>query len=507
MAKRKIRTLIVANRGEIALRIIRSARMMGLRTVAIYSEPDAASPHVCAADDARMVGPAEAAKSYLNIEAIIAASRDAGADALHPGYGFLSERPEFARAAAEAGLIFVGPHADVMAKLGDKVAARKIAAAAGVPVVPGIETAELGAAREFAARAGYPVLVKAAAGGGGRGMRVVESAPHLEGALEAASREATAAFGDGRIFLEKYLARPRHVEVQLLGDEHGKVVAMGERDCSIQRRHQKIIEESPAPGLAEPVRAGMIDAAIRLARAAGYTNAGTAEFLVDGGQFYFLEVNARLQVEHPITEIRFGCDLVAEQLRIAAGGHVSDPAPPRGCAIECRIYAEDAEHGFRPATGTIARLSVPAGPGVRFDTALAAGSVVSTHYDGLLGKLICFGAEREEVRRRMLAALDELQILGVTNTAAFLRDVVASEALRRADLSTRFVEDHFSAWSAVREDGGELDAALIAAAMLMRGEMGPGAAGAPARTDGAGCGPLGRSPWAELARFELWRPR
>jgi acetyl/propionyl-CoA carboxylase alpha subunit len=507
MATRKIRTLLVANRGEIALRIIRTARMMGLRTVAIYSEPDAASPHVAAADDARLVGPAEAAASYLNIEANIAAARDAGADAIHPGYGFLSERPEFARAAANAGLIFVGPRAEVMAQLGDKVAARKIATAAGVPVVPGLETAELGAARDFAARVAYPILVKAAAGGGGRGMRVVESPAHLEGALEAAAREAKAAFGDGRVFLEKYLPRPRHVEVQFLGDEHGKIVALGERDCSLQRRHQKIIEESPAPGLAEPVRTAMIDAALRLARAAGYTNAGTAEFLFDGDQFYFLEVNARLQVEHPITEIRFGCDLVAEQLRIAAGEHLGDPAAPRGCALECRVYAEDAEHGFRPATGTIARLIVPAGPGVRFDTFVAAGSVIGTHYDGLLGKLICFGAGREEVRGRMIAALNELQILGVTNTAAFLRDVVASDHFRRAELSTRFIDEHFAGWHAGSADGAELDAALIAAALVMRGEMGRSAEAGAARTDGVASVTPGRSPWAELAGFEMWRPR
>jgi acetyl/propionyl-CoA carboxylase alpha subunit len=507
MAKRKIRTVLIANRGEIALRIIRSARMMGLRTVAIFSEPDATSAHVAAADDARMVGPAQAGASYLNIEAVIAAARDAGADAIHPGYGFLSERPEFASAVAQAGIVFVGPHAEVMAKLGDKVASRKIATAAGVPVVPGIETAELGAARDFAARAEYPIVVKAAAGGGGRGMRVVESPAHLEGALEAAAREAKAAFGDGRIFLEKYLARPRHIEVQFLGDEHGKVVAMGERDCSLQRRHQKIIEESPAPGLAEPVRVAMIEAALGLARAADYTNAGTAEFLVDGDKFYFLEVNARLQVEHPITEIRFGCDLVAEQLRIAAGEHLDDPATPRGCALECRVYAEDAEHGFRPATGTIARLDVPAGPGVRFDTFLAAGSAVGTHYDGLLGKLICFGAAREEVRGRMIAALNELQILGVTNTAAFLRDVVASEHFRHAELSTRFIDEHFAGWRAASGDDGELDAALIAAALVMRGEMGRSAAGAPARTDGGASAARGRSPWAEMAGFELWRPR
>ncbi|MGH7246909.1 MAG: biotin carboxylase N-terminal domain-containing protein, partial [Pseudomonadota bacterium] len=336
---RKITVLLVANRGEIALRIIRTARAMGLKTVAVYSEPDAKSAHVAAADDARLIGPAEAAQSYLSIAAIIAAARESGADAIHPGYGFLSERPEFARAADDAGMIFIGPRAGVMAQLGDKVSARKLAIASGVPVVPGIETAEGAAVREFAAREGYPILVKAAAGGGGRGMRVVEAEAALDSALEGASREALAAFGDGRVFVEKYLARPRHVEVQFLGDQYGNIVTMGERDCSIQRRHQKIVEESPAPGLSAATRDAILAAATRLARAAGYTNAGTAEFLVDrdksGDRFYFLEVNARLQVEHPITEIRFGCDLVAEQIKVAMGEKIAAPAAPRGCALEC----------------------------------------------------------------------------------------------------------------------------------------------------------------------------
>ncbi|MGC1677585.1 MAG: biotin carboxylase N-terminal domain-containing protein, partial [Candidatus Binataceae bacterium] len=395
MALRKLNVLLVANRGEIALRIIRTARAMGLRTVAVYSEPDASSAHAAAADDARLIGPAEAAKSYLNIAAIIAAAREAGADAIHPGYGFLSERPDFARAVDDAGIIFIGPRAAVMAQLGDKVAARKLAIASGVPVVPGIETAEPAAARAFAEREGYPILVKAAAGGGGRGMRVVEAETGLDAALEAASREALAAFGDGRVFIEKYLSRPRHVEVQFLGDEHGTVVTMGERDCSIQRRHQKVIEESPAPGLGQATRDAMLAAATRLAQAAGYTNAGTAEFLVEDGKFYFLEVNARLQVEHPITEIRFGCDLVAEQIKIARGEKITAPGAPRGHAIECRINAEDAAAGFRPATGTVLELRVPAGPGVRFDSHLTRGTIVGAFYDGLLGKLITHGADRE----------------------------------------------------------------------------------------------------------------
>ena len=497
MAEREINTLLIANRGEIAIRIIRSARVMGIRTVAVYSEADARSAHVAAADEARLIGPAEAAKSYLNIDAIIKAAREAHADAIHPGYGFLSERAEFARAAQEAGIIFVGPRADVMARLGDKIAARKMAVAANVPVVPGLETIDAAAARDFAARVGFPVLVKAAAGGGGRGMRVVDTLANLDAALEAASREAHAAFGDGRVFLEKYLARPRHIEVQFLGDEHGEVVALGERECSIQRRHQKVIEESPAPGLSEATRNAIIEAALRLARAAGYTNAGTAEFLVDGDRFYFLEVNARLQVEHPITEIRFGCDLVAEQLKVAMGRRVATPAAPSGCAIECRVYAEDALHGFRPATGTVLKLNVPAGPGVRFDTFLVPGAEISAHYDGLLGKLICSGADREQARRRMIAAFDEFSILGVANTAGFLRDVMASEPYARADLSTRFIEEFFSGPAKIEQS--ESDAALIAAALAAQA---PQVAAAGAAN---GSRPSVRSPWTELNGFELWR--
>src|SRR5216684_1019637 len=306
--KRDLKKLLIANRGEIALRIIRSARLFGLRTVAVFSEADAASTHVAAADEAILIGPAEASKSYLDIAKMVAAARQSGADAIHPGYGFLSERAEFARASADAGIVFVGPRPDVMAALGDKVAARRIAVEAGVPVVPGIETAEISAAREFAARVNYPILVKAAAGGGGRGMRVVTESAQLESALEAASHEAAAAFGDGRIFIEKYLARPRHIEIQILGDEDGGVVALGERDCSIQRRHQKIVEESPAPGINGSLRDRMVDAALKLAQVANYRNAGTVEFLLSGdSDFYFLEVNSRLQVEHPITEIRFNC--------------------------------------------------------------------------------------------------------------------------------------------------------------------------------------------------------
>jgi acetyl/propionyl-CoA carboxylase alpha subunit len=456
-----ITKLLVANRGEIALRIIRSARLLGLATVAVYSEADADAVHVAAADQARLIGPPEASQSYLNIAAILEAARATGADAIHPGYGFLSERPEFARAVDEAGIVFVGPPADVMAALGDKVAARRLAAGAGVAVVPGLEAVDERGAQEFAARVGFPLIV----------------------------------------------------EVQVLADWHGGVVALGERDCSIQRRHQKIIEESPAPGLDDALRARMVKAALKVARVAGYRNAGTMEFLVDGGEFYFLEANTRLQVEHPVTEMRFGCDLVAEQLRVAMGERVSEPAAPRGAAIECRIYAEDAEHSFRPAIGGALYLNLPAGPGVRVDTHLVTGARVTAFYDGLLAKLVCWGADREQARLRMAAALGEFSLLGVTNTAAFLRDVIGSEAFRDARLSTRFLEQFFPRWS----PGGEaLESVLVAAAMLAGGALGQarsllsglsssGSSWAHgASSDGARSGRGGRSPWAELAGFEPW---
>jgi acetyl/propionyl-CoA carboxylase alpha subunit len=498
---RPIKNLLVANRGEIALRIIRTARVLGIKTVAVYSEADAHSAHVLAADDARRIGPSEPALSYLNTAALIEAAGDAGADAIHPGYGFLSERPEFARAATDSGLIFVGPSAEVMAAVGDKVAARRLAAKADVPVVPGIETADVASARRFAAHAQYPILVKAAAGGGGRGMRVVEDEANLEDALEAASREAQAAFGDGRIFIEKYLARPRHIEIQMLADSHGTIIALGERECSIQRRHQKIIEESPAPGLSQALRDRMAEAAVRVGRAARYRNAGTAEFLVDGDNFYFLEVNARLQVEHPVTELRFGCDLVAEQLRIAAGEPLSPPLEPRGCAIECRINAEDAEHDFRPASGRVAALALPSGPGVRVDTHLTAGADVPPYYDSLIAKVITFGADREMTRGRMAAALEEFALLGVVHTGAFLRAIIASEPFACAQLSTRFLPEHFPRWGPSDRD---LRDAAIAAFMATQGLLGSSGA-ADSYRNGGGEHPdtPSRSPWNELAGFTI----
>jgi acetyl/propionyl-CoA carboxylase alpha subunit len=496
-----IKKLLIANRGEIAVRIIRSAHTMGMRTVAVYSDADASAAHVAMATEACRIGPPEPSVSYLNIAAILEAARATGADAIHPGYGFLSERPEFARAVCAAGLIFVGPPAEVMAAVGDKLAARRLALGAGVPVVPGIEAADPASARSFGAECDFPILVKAAAGGGGRGMRVVDSEHDLEGALEAASREAAAAFGDGRVFLEKYLARPRHIEVQILGDHHGEVIALGERECSIQRRHQKLIEESPAPGLSEDLRTRLIEAALCLARAAGYRNAGTVEFLVDEDEFYFLEVNARIQVEHPVTEIRFGRDLVCDQLAVAAGEHAMAGATPTAHAIECRVNAEDAAHDFRPVTGPVLRLTIPAGAGVRVDTHLAAGAEISPYYDSLLAKVICWGESREQARQRMLGALDEFALLGVHHSAAFLHDVIASRPFATASLSTRFVPEHFPAW---RPHLQQLKAALIAAALC--GESGSelNADHTPTSSDGARAA---RSPWTQLGQFEPWSRR
>jgi acetyl/propionyl-CoA carboxylase alpha subunit len=340
---------------------------------------------------------------------------------------------------------------------------------------------------------------------------VVEAAAELEGALEAAAREAQAAFGDGRVFIEKYLARPRHIEVQVIGDHHGEIIALGERECSIQRRHQKIIEESPAPGIAEGLRERMIEAALRLVRRAGYRNAGTVEFLVDGGDFYFLEVNARLQVEHPVTEMRFGQDLVREQIRVAMGERISAPATPRGWAIECRINAEDAAHDFRPATGTVIQIALPGGPGVRVDTHLARGAEISPYYDSLVAKLICWGEDREQARRRMVGAFDEFALLGVHTTAAFLREIVRSEPFARAELSTRFIPEFFARAELTAKNGAEnINAALIAAALVSDGAIGIAtrSGGINAAVDGvAEAHAAADSPWARLGAFELWGRR
>ncbi|HET8644606.1 MAG TPA: biotin carboxylase N-terminal domain-containing protein, partial [Vicinamibacteria bacterium] len=403
--------VLIANRGEIAVRVVRACRDLGLRSVAIYSEADRAALHVALADEAYPVGAAPARESYLRVEAVLEAARRSGAEAVHPGYGFLAENAEFARACEEAGLVFVGPPSPTIAALGEKTAARRLAVEAGVPVVPGTLEPVSGPeqARAEALRLGLPVMLKAAAGGGGKGLRLVARAEDLAGACERAASEALSAFGDGSLYVEKALERPRHVEVQVLADGHGNVVHLFERECSVQRRHQKVLEETPSPALTPEVRLRMGELAVALARRAGYRNAGTFEFLVDaGGEPYFLEANTRLQVEHPITEMVVGVDLVQLQLRIAQGERLpfaQGDLAQRGHAIECRVYAEDPDQGFLPSPGRIVGLRAPSGPGIRDDTGIYEGWEVPVHYDPLLSKLIAYGADRAQALARLRRAL------------------------------------------------------------------------------------------------------
>jgi len=439
-------TVLVANRGEIARRVFRACRTLALRTVAVYSEADRGALHVRDADPAVEIGGAPARESYLNAERILAAARQAGADAIHPGYGFLSESWRFAEAVQRAGIVFVGPGPEAIRKMGDKIEARRLMSAAGVPVLPGSfdPAADAGAAEAIAREVGYPVILKAAAGGGGIGMARVDKTADLVPAFAAASRRAQAAFGTGELYVERYLARPRHVEVQVFGDDAGTVVHMHERECSVQRRHQKLIEESPAPGLSPATKTGLTAAAVAGARAIGYTNAGTMEFLVDqDGGFYFLEMNARLQVEHPVTEEVTGLDLVVAQLRAAAG----EPVPwaqgeivQRRAAIECRVYAEDPSKGFLPSPGTVQRLELPSGEGIRIESGVEAGSTVSVHYDPLLLKLIAHGATRAQAIERLTDALDRCVIDGVKTTIPFLRRVVTSAEFREGRVHTQMLE-------------------------------------------------------------------
>lgn len=439
-------TVLVANRGEIALRVIRTLRALGLRSVAVYSDADQDHPHVFEADDAVWIGPAEPRASYLDIPGIVAAAQAAGAQAVHPGYGFLSENDVFARACEEAGLTFIGPCADVLAASADKLAVKRQVAAGDVPVVPGPLTPveeSTEALKAAALQAGYPVLLKAAAGGGGKGMREVAAEDELVHAAEAARREAGGAFGNSELYVEHVVRPARHVEVQILADHHGRVVVLGERDCSVQRRHQKVLEESPAPGLTTDIRTRLHEAAANAARALGYQNAGTVEFLLaEDGSFYFLEMNRRLQVEHPVTETVFGTDLVAWQLRIAAGEALPerDGCAARGHAIEARIYAEDPAHGFLPSSGTIQALREAEGPGIRVDSALVTGTEISPYYDPLLAKVIAHGETREEAIRRLDLALAETFILGLRTNVGFLRRVLAHPDFVAGALRTDLID-------------------------------------------------------------------
>jgi acetyl-CoA carboxylase biotin carboxylase subunit len=476
------RKILIANRGEIAIRVLRACHELGIAAVAVYSDADRASLHVRLADEAYPIGPAASRESYLRIDKLMEVAARAGCDALHPGYGFLAENPALARACASAGVVFIGPAAEAMEKLGSKTAARQLASEAQVATVPGTldPLASAEQAAEFAREAGYPVVLKAVAGGGGKGMRRVNGAAELEAAWRDASSEAANAFGDPRLYVEKFLARPRHIEIQVLGDQHGRVVSLGERECSVQRRHQKVIEESPSPVVDAALRRRMGEAAVRLARAGGYSNAGTLEFLVGepaGGQreFYFLEMNTRLQVEHPVTEMVTGLDLVKLQIRIAAG----EPLPfanndfaPRGHAIECRVYAEDPENNFFPSPGTILARRTPAGPGVRVDEGIYPGWTVPTEYDPLLGKLIVWAGTREEAIARLRRALEEYYVTGIQTNIPFFRRILNEPEFVAGDIHTNWLDELLqrSAPAAVATRKPESqnhaeDAAILAAAL------------------------------------------
>ena len=444
-----LRRVLIANRGEIAVRIMRTCREMGIETVAVYSDADASALHTILADRAVHIGPAAASESYLNIGRIMDAVQKTGADAVHPGYGFLSENEAFAEACAHAGVVFIGPPPAALALMGSKIAARRVAEQAGVPVVPGgIPDDQSDAAlAAVAANTGFPVLLKPAEGGGGIGMKVVRDAGALSGAAAQARREAEAAFGDGTLYLERLIERPRHIEIQVLADAHGHVVHLFERECSLQRRHQKVVEESPSVAVTPALRRQLGDAAVAIARAAGYQNAGTVEFLLegtgDGARFYFLEMNARLQVEHPITEAVTGVDLVRAQLGIAAGEPLAwaqEALTQRGHAIEVRIYAEDPGQRFLPQAGRLLLYRQPSMPGLRIDAGVGEGSEVSVHYDPLLAKLIVYGESREAARRRAIAALEQFPILGITTNAPYVREVIQHQRFVDGDLDTHFLD-------------------------------------------------------------------
>jgi acetyl-CoA carboxylase biotin carboxylase subunit len=435
--------VLIANRGEIALRVIQACRELGIQTVAVYSTADRESLHVVYADEEVCIGPPPSRESYLNISSLIAAAEITGAEAIHPGYGFLSENAHFAEVLGECNLAWIGPSPDIIRMMGDKAQARETARRAGVPILPGSREplADAAEATLVAAEVGYPVILKAAAGGGGRGMRIVESADQLEGQYLTAREEATKAFGDGSIYLEKYLTAPRHIEFQVFGDKHGNIIHLGERECSIQRRHQKLIEESPSPALTPELREAMGEAAVRLCREVGYYNAGTIEFLLDeDGSFYFMEMNTRIQVEHPVTEMVTGVDLVKLQLRVAAGEPLGIPSgyKARGHAIECRVNAEDPET-FRPSPGRLSTFHLPGGPGVRVDTHGYEDYVIPPHYDSLVAKLITHGRDREEASVRMLRALDFFVVEGVRTSIPLHKQIIADPEFRAGRLTTRFL--------------------------------------------------------------------
>ncbi len=463
-------TILIANRGEIAVRVIRSAKSLGYETVAVYSDADRDALHVREADRAVRIGPPPVGESYLKIDAIIAAAKTAGADAVHPGYGFLSENAAFAQACADAGLTFIGPTAEAIDLMGNKAAAKRRMIEAEVPCVPGYQGAEQDDAtlQKQAEDIGWPVMVKAAAGGGGRGMRLVDDGSAFLDSLTSARSEAKNAFGSDELILEKAVIRPRHVEIQVLADSHGHVIHLGERDCSVQRRHQKVVEEAPSPAVSPELRARMGTDAVAAAQAIGYVGAGTVEFLLDNeGHYYFLEMNTRLQVEHPVTEMITGLDLVAWQIRIAGGEHLTvnqDDVTLDGHAIEVRLYAEDPAAGFLPQTGTVLRWSPPTGDGVRVDHGLVEGQEISPHYDPMVAKVVAHGATRDVARRRLIRALAGTELIGVASNRAFLMDVLAHDAFAAGEATTAFIDEHCPPDS-LRAPGP--DATLLALAAVL----------------------------------------
>jgi acetyl-CoA carboxylase biotin carboxylase subunit len=438
--------ILIANRGEIALRIIRACREMNIGTVAVFSEADRESLHVLWADEAYCIGPAPSNKSYLNIANIISAAIISGAEAIHPGYGFLAENPDFAEACASCGIAFIGPSSHAIQQLGAKALARDTMIGVGVPVIPGLEGTikDTDHALKVAEEIGYPVIIKASAGGGGRGMRVVQNGEELAGAVSMAKAEALAAFDSDEVYMEKYVEEPRHIEIQILGDQHGNLIHLGERDCSIQRRNQKVLEESPSLALTPQLREDMGQVALRAARAVGYYSAGTVEFLLDkNNNFYFMEMNTRIQVEHPVTELVTGIDLIKEQIRIAAGeklGITQEQVAMRGHAIECRINAEDPGRNFMPSPGKITNYLVPGGPGIRFDSAVYSGYTIPPYYDSMIGKLLVWGYDREEAISRMQRALDELVIEGVDTTIPLHQKILKNAFFRRGEIYTNFLQ-------------------------------------------------------------------
>ena len=511
-----IRRLLIANRGEIAVRIIRACRELEIESVAVCSTIDARAPHARAADRCVTIGPPRPMDSYLSIGAIIDAARQTGADAVHPGYGFLSENPEMAAACVEAGLIWVGPPADVIARLGSKIEARRLMVAAGVPVVPGDTPHDQSDAglSDAAHRLGFPLLVKASAGGGGRGMRAVGSAHELADAVHSARREALAAFGDGTLYVERLLSRPRHIEVQVIADNEGRVVHLYERECSVQRRHQKVIEESPAPHLAPAVRARLTQAAVTAAEAAGYRNAGTVEFLVEGAEqggndsvVAFLEMNTRLQVEHPITEAVTGRDLVHAQLAIAGRAPLpwtQEDIQVRGHAIECRLYAERPHENFTPDAGRLLRFQAPTGPGIRVDAGVATGSTVTMHYDALLAKIVAHADTRDTALARARAALDRLVVLGVWTNASVLSSILSHPRMMAGQVDTAFLESEIDALvptpAAVEDE--RRPALALSAALALHERLEPGGhPGTGTRANAAE--PDHQDPWHTLGAWRL----